>query len=202
VCVSYKYTILWIAAQHSVATLVIKSNNRIDTTYSSINSSKCPNKQMTTYSAELSKSARASCKRCKEKIDKDVIRIGMHSASADGIEFTSWTHLLCFNPPKKMGIDEFLDHLNMNELSEENRAHVRSALVSRGAPAPTTAVGGGAETKKRTSSSGDVPSGGDSATKKSRLVRYCVCHEMMPQIIPLSCNNYYDKYILWFELPD
>lgn len=40
---------------------------------------------MVRYTAELSKSNRSACKRCKEKIEKDVIRIGAHVTTADDI---------------------------------------------------------------------------------------------------------------------
>lgn len=134
---------------------------------------------MTTYSAELAKSSRASCKRCKEKIEKDTLRIGVHSQSADGIEFSSWTHLACFRPPKKISTDDFLQQLNMPELSEEVQNQVRAAFQH---PAPSTAgAGAGAATdggalqspasgKKR--ASGAAADGGGTGTKKSRLVSH------------------------------
>eukprot|EP00854_Cymbomonas_tetramitiformis_P021667 gene21667-26060_t len=53
-----------------------------------------------TYTVEYAKSGRAQCKGCKEKIDKDVARIGEH-ADNDGQVFTKWFHVRCFKIPKK-----------------------------------------------------------------------------------------------------
>ncbi|GKY98304.1 hypothetical protein MPSEU_000788000 [Mayamaea pseudoterrestris] len=55
----------------------------------------------TTYSVELAKSSRASCKKCKTKIEKDAMRIGTHTPR-DDFDMTSWNHLECFTLPRKM----------------------------------------------------------------------------------------------------
>jgi hypothetical protein len=131
---------------------------------------------MTTYSAELAKSSRASCKRCKGKIEKDALRIGVHSQAADGIEFSSWTHLACFRPPKKLSTDEFLQQLAMPDLSEEARQQVKDTFLSPAAPSPGGAPNvspSPASQKKRPSAV--AVDGETSGAKKSRLVSYICC---------------------------
>ncbi|KAL7493339.1 hypothetical protein ACHAWT_002804 [Skeletonema menzelii] len=53
------------------------------------------------FHIEPSKSARSSCKKCKEKIQKDVLRIA-HSVSDGEKNFTSYHHVKCFNKPQKV----------------------------------------------------------------------------------------------------
>jgi hypothetical protein len=84
---------------------------------------------MATYTAERAKSGRAACKKCKEKIEKDDCRIGVHRKSPDDIVFTSWNHLKCFNIPKKTNADEFLESIDMSELNEDDKEMVRSTLL-------------------------------------------------------------------------
>ena len=53
---------------------------------------------MVRYTAELSKSNRSSCKRCKEKIEKDAVRIGTHVTNADDITMVCTIWLLTIDP--------------------------------------------------------------------------------------------------------
>ena len=112
------------------------------------------NSSMATYSVEFSKSSRASCKKCKNKIEKDSLRIGTHTMM-DDISMTSWIHLNCFKLPKKFSsIQEFIDTLDMSDLPETERLVVRNTLAenqdvrtpSAKRPAPS-AVGRSAEKK-------------------------------------------------------
>ncbi len=66
---------------------------------------------MTTYSIENAKSNRSACKLCKEKIEKDSLRIGSHS-SRDDIIMSSWRHCHCFKLPKKIDFDTFVGMLD------------------------------------------------------------------------------------------
>lgn len=79
---------------------------------------------MTRYTAELSKSNRSSCKKCKEKIEKDVIRIGTHVTNADDITMVSWCHLGCFVLPKKIDFRDFLEDLEVDGLTPVQCAEV------------------------------------------------------------------------------
>ena len=53
------------------------------------------------YSVEPAKSNRSSCKVCKQKIDKDALRIGTETMGAGDFTQTSWRHLECQKKPKR-----------------------------------------------------------------------------------------------------
>ena len=71
----------------------------------------------TTYHVEKAKSGRSSCRKCKEKIAKDELRIGITSQARDGDHsMTQWVLPKCFNLPpklKKQGetVESFVDEI-------------------------------------------------------------------------------------------
>lgn len=50
--------------------------------------------------AEYAKSNRSACKKCKQKLDKGELRIGVVFTKGDA-EMTSWYHPACMPQPKK-----------------------------------------------------------------------------------------------------
>ena len=88
-----------------------------------------------TYSIEYAKSARSTCKKCKAKIDKNELRIGVHNNVDDRV-MTKWTHFECFSLPKQFKstpFGEFLDeHVDDNTegkiLSDEGE---KQSIVDR-----------------------------------------------------------------------
>jgi len=57
---------------------------------------------MPTYHIENAKSGRSSCKKCKEKISKGELRIGVTSPGPGDFEVTSWYHPSCYTIGPKM----------------------------------------------------------------------------------------------------
>ncbi len=80
-------------------------------------------KMPTTYTIEEAKSGRATCKKCKEKIDKGALRIGTHAESEDRPTMTSWNHLECFILPRKFKAEytkeQFLDEMVTDETADK-----------------------------------------------------------------------------------
>jgi hypothetical protein len=77
---------------------------------------------MSTYTIENAKSARSSCKKCKEKIEKGGERIGVHSDLGDGKIMTKWYKVGCFPIPRKFAllpIEEFLDEHLIDETEDK-----------------------------------------------------------------------------------
>lgn len=72
----------------------------------------------TTYSIEEAKSGRSSCKKCKTKIVKGELRIGVHSEFDDKV-MTKWSKVGCFTLPRKLDVtvEEFLDEYLDDETS-------------------------------------------------------------------------------------
>lgn len=91
------------------------------------------------FEVEYAKSNRSACKHCKDKIEKDAVRVGIKAVGAgEGqmghvMESTRWHHLGCFQ--RVRGVAWFKKHLpqstdevkNFNEMKEEDRAKL-SAL--------------------------------------------------------------------------
>ncbi|CAK9037338.1 unnamed protein product [Durusdinium trenchii] len=123
------------------------------------------------FEFEYAKSARSACKQCKEKIEKDTLRVGLkvvtdpgEEADADArkkahaMESAKWHHLGCF--PRIKGKTWFRQHLpeeplsiaGFDALKKEDQAEVKLMLSScRGeepAPEPTETPKG----KKRAAS--------------------------------------------------
>jgi hypothetical protein len=63
-------------------------------------------------------------KKCKEKIEKDELRIGTNRTTADDIVMTSWVHAKCFTLPKKIDPETFLSTLDTSTLSETQKEEV------------------------------------------------------------------------------
>lgn len=94
------------------------------------------------FEVEYAKSNRSACKHCKEKIDKDAMRIGMKVLGAgEGqnghvMESTRWHHFGCF--PRVRGVAWFKKHLpqstdeckNFNEMKEEDRKKLAALFSS------------------------------------------------------------------------
>ncbi|KAI2489577.1 NAD+ ADP-ribosyltransferase [Fragilaria crotonensis] len=97
----------------------------------------------TTYHIEKAKSARSKCKKCKETIVKDDMRIGSSSERDDRI-MTSWNHIKCFSLPralKQQGItiESFvLDELkDPDGLLDEHSDEIIAELESKGSAKKT-----------------------------------------------------------------
>jgi len=88
---------------------------------------------MATYSAEPAKSGRSSCKKCKEKIEKDDLRIGTSRTTADDITMTSWVHAKCFSIPKKTDPSDFMESLEMSSLSPTQKEEIEQLLANASA---------------------------------------------------------------------
>lgn len=68
----------------------------------------------TTFTIELAKTGRAACKKCKEKIAKDDLRIGKEAPGPGDYTMTSWFHPACFTLPRNlsgMSAEDFVDDL-------------------------------------------------------------------------------------------
>ncbi|CAB9527172.1 poly ADP-ribose polymerase [Seminavis robusta] len=65
------------------------------------------------YKIELAKSGRSGCKKCSEKIDKGLLRIGIATEGPGGYDLCKWHHIGCFALPRKlaMSVEEFVDDL-------------------------------------------------------------------------------------------
>lgn len=97
----------------------------------------------TTYCIETAKSGRSACKTCKEKIDKDELRIGKESPGpSDDFKMTSWYHAKCFTiPPKALkGVtpEEFVDTIlrDNSESGEDILPERRDEVVALVAEKP------------------------------------------------------------------
>lgn len=58
--------------------------------------------EATSYSIENAKSGRAGCKKCKEKIGKGEIRLGVSAPGPGDFNMQSWYHPDCFTLPRKL----------------------------------------------------------------------------------------------------
>jgi hypothetical protein len=67
-------------------------------------------------------------KKCKEKIEKDELRIGTNRTTADDIVMTSWVHAKCFTLPKKIDSDSFLQSLDMSTLSDSQKEEIEQFI--------------------------------------------------------------------------
>ena len=82
------------------------------------------------YIIENSKSSRASCKRCKNPIAKDTLRIGIKTMFNEHESF-QWNHAQCFKLPKNTEVDEFLGDLRgFQELDSTQQVSVHEMISS------------------------------------------------------------------------
>ena len=86
------------------------------------------------FKVEYSKSGRAGCKKCKEKIDKDVVRVArmMKSRHHDGVD-PNWFHFDCFfGVAKKWGLNsgETAKIGCLNDLRIEDQERVEKGWLS------------------------------------------------------------------------
>ena len=103
---------------------------------------------LTTYSLEYAKSNRATCKACKVKIDKDVLRVGTTAPGPGDYDMTSWRHLACQKIPKAM--TSLASLTGLASLQAEDQAKVEAWFASASAPKDKS-VGG----TKRKAGDGD-----------------------------------------------
>lgn len=71
---------------------------------------------------QFAKSSRSSCKKCKSKIEKGAIRIGVHSeVSGKDYTMSSWYHPSCFNLPRKYatGADKMTAEQFLEDIMED-----------------------------------------------------------------------------------
>ncbi|EGD81001.1 ligase III [Salpingoeca rosetta] len=90
----------------------------------------------TTFQIEGAKTGRSGCKECKQKIDKDVLRIGKVTPSAfsDDATMTSWFHVPCFFKAQMRSratttkLEDPADLEGFYSLSEDDRRSVKKAI--------------------------------------------------------------------------
>lgn len=88
---------------------------------------------MATYSLEPAKSRRASCRKCKKKIEKDDLRVGVHRLNHDDITMVSWSHASCFTLPRKMTADELFAGLDVDgDVTEQQLTEFKENLCESG----------------------------------------------------------------------
>ena len=93
----------------------------------------------TRYLAEIAKSGRSTCKKCKAKIEDRTLRIGSAFDNGERL-MTSWYHPACWPVPKAL---KSLDELeNWQQLSDEHKAIV----VARAPNRAPTAIGASSAT--------------------------------------------------------
>ena len=107
----------------------------------------------TSYSVENAKSNRSTCKVCKTKIEKDVLRIGTCAPGPGDYDMVSWRHLECQKKPKHL--TDLSALAGLSQLSSEDQDKVKawwdgqnapkSSPVKRKAPDGDTAGGSTAE---------------------------------------------------------
>ena len=77
----------------------------------------------TAYCVEYAKSNRSTCKGCKLKIDKDVLRIGTTVSGLGDYDMTSWRHLECTKKPAKLTEPSQIDGVGMLKPEDEARVY-------------------------------------------------------------------------------
>jgi len=109
---------------------------------------------MSTYHIEHAKSGRASCKKCKGKLEKGELRIGISSMRED-YSMTSYQHPKCFTIPRKLGVDAesfVMDHLedqtDDSVLSTSQKDEIVNDIASKAVTAKGEASDGNAISKK------------------------------------------------------
>ncbi|KXJ68804.1 hypothetical protein RP20_CCG001602 [Aedes albopictus] len=101
------------------------------------------------YVAEYAKSNRASCKLCKNKIDKDVLRLGamVQSAFHDGKQ-AQWYHEKCFFQKLRPTTEGDIAHFEGLRYEDQEQLRKKIAALGNGVVAP--AASGKGKGKKRT----------------------------------------------------
>ncbi|EAR97625.1 poly polymerase and DNA-ligase Zn-finger region family protein (macronuclear) [Tetrahymena thermophila SB210] len=116
---------------------------------------------MVQLSIEKAKSARSSCKQCKQKIAKDEVRVGISISKGDYDE-TSWYHVSCFSKTKFAGSKDIEDLDGYSALSGTEQAEAKKNF-DKGAKAAK----GKAKGKKGSKSESDEPESGDESDEDS-----------------------------------
>jgi hypothetical protein len=78
-----------------------------------------------TYIIEKAKSGRAECQKCSQKIEKDIVRVGVITEGEWGL-FTKWQHCKCTIFHKSIEFAELLD--GFHELDSSSKQEVRSRV--------------------------------------------------------------------------
>merc|ERR1712196_333921 len=93
---------------------------------------------MPEYSIELAKSGRATCKKCKSKIDKDTLRIGVHTDHPEWGITVKWEHCCCH----KLNLDDASELTGWDLLTSEQQSQAMEELAARGSkrPAPSQPI--------------------------------------------------------------
>ena len=89
--------------------------------------------------AELAKSGRSACKKCKALIEKDSLRLGKAYDNGDRV-MTSWYHCACWPVPKKLGCVAEIG--GWDELSDAHKQQVIDRCGPSKAPANAPAATG------------------------------------------------------------
>jgi len=163
-----------------------------------------------TFEVEYAKSNRATCKKCKGKIDKDVVRVGLKAAIPEDAEGAaahmgcSWHHFSCF--PQAKGRAWFKKHLTpdvaesvegLEALKSEDRDAVaelfkacRGEVPLPAAPVPPVVDTPEKNTKKRKSKGGDD---GSPPAKAAKVLHPAITEEQLAAIeeakVKLACKN-------------
>lgn len=110
------------------------------------------------YSCEYAKSGRASCKKCKEKIDKDVLRMAVmvQSPFFDGKQ-PNWHHFDCFFQRFRPGGPEDIQDFDKLKFDDQKLVEKKIEEVKNGPSVSTSSKG----SKKRKLDKTDSSNGGD-----------------------------------------
>lgn len=90
---------------------------------------------MSEYSIERAKSGRSKCKKCKVQIEKGELRLGTTVPAKDGGDYgmTSWTHIACFNLPRKFkeeGVEEFVNTSLIDNTGDGELERIKDQVIA------------------------------------------------------------------------
>ncbi|KAJ1495699.1 hypothetical protein T484DRAFT_1761705, partial [Baffinella frigidus] len=88
------------------------------------------------FTVEYAKSGRAGCKSCKNKIDKDELRIGKMAQSPHFDGFVPlWHHAKCILSKPKIKIESTDDIAGFHELKFDDQQLIKNAISGKAVPA-------------------------------------------------------------------
>lgn len=111
----------------------------------------------------------STCKVCKAKIDKDVLRVGTTTDGAGDYLMTSWRHLECQKKPKAM--TDLSALAGLTSLTAEDQAKVETWFVAAAAPAKKSTGKRSADAPPDGSSGGEIGEIGDPKKMKAAEVK-------------------------------
>lgn len=94
----------------------------------------------TTWPAELAKSGRSSCKKCKGAIEKGALRVGKQFEDEAGHARTMWYHVGCWPVPRAL-VSVADDVVGWDALSEEHRQAIRDRVGKKAGGSPSARAG-------------------------------------------------------------